>query len=100
MDGEAHFYGSLLFYGLFWLLTGAQNPGFLILGALFSMIGGAAPDILEPPTWPGHRGLLHLFGFFTIIIAIIFAPPQDVISLAISSFCVGYFSHFILDYLL
>ena len=45
------------------LRSDAQDSGELLLevagGALGGALGGRLPDILEPPTSPGHRGVAH-----------------------------------------
>ncbi|MFX0138047.1 MAG: hypothetical protein ACFFDN_30675 [Candidatus Hodarchaeota archaeon] len=100
MDGDSHLVGSIIFYGVYWLFTGFPKFGILLIGLLVSILGGTAPDMLEPPTWSGHRSIFHWIGILMIILALFFSPPRDPISIIISAFSIGYFSHFVLDYLI
>jgi len=81
-------------------MTSFPKLGILLLGSVAAILGGAAPDLIEPATWPGHRGIFHLLGFLAIFPVLILSPSTDILEIALASFFIGYFSHFILDYLM
>lgn len=42
----------------------------------FSYIGSRLPDVIEPPTWPGHRGLFHsAVGMASLAMAMLRSAP-------------------------
>ncbi len=103
-DRNGHAIGAFAFYlGYFILalLSSGMEDLFLafFIGLFVSQLGGVAPDIIEPPTWPGHRGFFHygvgLLSFFTTVL---FMFSFSIIGYSVASFSIGYFSHFILDY--
>jgi len=98
MNGDEHFFGSLTFNGIFWIVTNFPKVGVLLIGSIAAILGGAAPDLIEPPTWPGHRGIFHWLGGLAIIPVFLLNPYSDILEIILASFFLGYFSHFILDY--
>lgn len=104
MNSDEHMAGAFVFYLIYWtlttifLLTGV-SIGNLIFGSFFAILGGLAPDILEPPTWWGHRGVFHWLGFLSLIPILLATPSKNIPAVLVSSFFVGYLSHFVLDYL-
>lgn len=55
------------------LLSQGQSPENRFLecigGAIGGHCGGQAPDIIDPPTWPGHRSTAHSYAVGTITIS-------------------------------
>jgi len=98
MDGDEHFIGSLLFNAIFWILTSFPSIGILLIGSITAVLGGAAPDLIEPATWPGHRSIFHWLGVLAIFPVLLLSPYSDILEVMLASFFLGYFSHFILDY--
>ena len=102
-DGDTHAVGAFIFFIFYFILSLilAEKDDLLlqfIAGLFVSQLGGSMPDIIEPPTWPGHRGVFHYgVGFLTFIPALLLITSTNLLSFSIGSFSVGYFSHFILD---
>jgi membrane-bound metal-dependent hydrolase YbcI (DUF457 family) len=99
MNGDEHFIGSLVFNLIFWILTSFPSIGMLLVGSIGAVIGGAAPDLIEPATWPGHRGIFHWLGVLAIFPVLLLLPYSGILQILLASFFLGYFSHFILDYI-
>ena len=90
--------GSLLFGFLYWGLSSwRDSPGLLVVGLLFAALGGMMPDQLEPPTGPDHRGAWHYLGGLLSALPAYSMINAGAVGFVIGSFCVGYFSHFVLD---
>jgi len=99
MNREEHVLGALIFNFIYWIIPNNNGVAALMISSIFALWGGLAPDALEPPTWPGHRGGWHyVVGSISILPAIFFIN-SDLIPFVIGAFCLGYFSHFILDIL-
>jgi hypothetical protein len=99
MNRDEHFIGALLFNFAYWIIAAENTIGGLLISSIFACIGGLLPDVLEPPTWPGHRGFFHyVVGPISVIPAIVFIN-SSMLHFIGGSFCFGYFSHFILDIL-
>lgn len=103
MDSDEHMMGAFLFYLIYgslriFLLPIGISIGSFALGGFIAFLGGLAPDTIEPPTWPGHRGFFHyIVGPVSIIPAVVFLNATNIMIYSIGSFCLGYFSHFFLD---
>lgn len=105
MNSDEHSVGAFLFYLVYlglsivlWMVD--VSIGKLLVGFFMAIVGGLAPDIIEPPTWPGHRGFFHYtIGPANIIPALIFTNSTNLVLSSVDAFRMGYFSHFILDIL-
>ena len=100
MNGNEHSLGSLLLNIIFWFMTNFPKIGVLLIGSVAAILGGAAPDLIEPATWPGHRGIFHRLGFLAIFPVLLLSPYSNILEIMLASFFLGNFSHFILDYIL
>jgi len=99
MNKDEHILGALIFNFIYWMIAIHNGIAALLISSIFALCGGLAPDVLEPPTWRGHRGGWHYFaGSISVLPAIIFIN-SDLMLFVIGAFCVGYFSHLILDIL-
>jgi len=105
MNSDEHIAGAFLFNLVFSgskiILTGMKvSIGLHILSSITAILGGLSPDMIEPATSPRHRGVFHyLVGPLSIIPALLL-DSSDVLIFSVSSFFMGYFSHFCLDYLM
>jgi len=97
MNRDEHIIGALLFNFIYWIIAAENTIGGLLISSIFACVGGLLPDVLEPPTWPGHRGVFHYFFGPISIIPTLFFLNSTLILFAIGAFCLGYFSHFVLD---
>lgn len=97
-DSGEHQAGAFLFNTVYWLLSPANRDlGLLILSSAAALLGGATPDALEPPTWAGHRGDWHYIGGLLSALPSLALWQSEGIGFLIGAYCVGYFSHFVLD---
>ena len=99
MNREEHVLGALIFNFIYWMISNNNGVAALLISSIFALGGALAPDALEPPTGPGHRGGWHYFAGPISVLPAIFFINSDLMPFVISAFCVGYFSHFILDIL-
>ncbi|MDH5266493.1 MAG: hypothetical protein OEW62_02305 [Candidatus Bathyarchaeota archaeon] len=99
MNKDEHVLGALISNFVYWMIPLHNGIAALLISSIFALWGGLAPDALEPPTWRGHRGGWHYFAGPISILPAIFFVNSDLILFVIGAFCVGYFSHFILDIL-
>ena len=97
MNKDGHLFGAFVFNLIYWLIALDNTLLGFLTSCIFACLGGLFPDILEPPTWPGHRSIFHYFiGPISVIPAIYFINLSMLNFLA-GAFCFGYFSHFVLD---
>ena len=101
---KEHIAGAILFGLLYSILTlkkGLNNEAIFVETTLrsgISILGGLAPDVIEPPVSPRHRGFWHyIVGPCSGLFLLFLKPNSDSIQKAIGSFCSGYFSHWLLD---
>jgi len=99
MNRDGHIFGALVFNFIYWIMAIDHTIAGLLISCIFACCGGLIPDVLEPPTWPGHRGVMHYFVGPISILPAIFLFNSNSILFAIGAFSLGYFSHFILDIL-
>lgn len=99
MNRGEHILGALIFNFIYWMIPIHNGIATLLISSIFALCGGLVPDVLEPPTWRGHRGVWHYFVGPVIILPAIFFINSNSILFVIGAFCVGYFSHSILDIL-
>ena len=94
-----HMVGAFVFGVIYWVLSGFSGGLLLaIMGVVFALLGGMTPDTLEPADGPDHRSVFHwLVGFLIVIPAYLWISADGLLFVA-GSYCVGYFSHFVLDY--
>ena len=94
-----HIGGAFVFGAVYWVLSGfTGGVGVAILGVITALLGGMTPDILEPADGPDHRSVFHwLVGFLVAFPAYLWIGAGGLLFVA-GSYCVGYFSHFVLDY--
>jgi membrane-bound metal-dependent hydrolase YbcI (DUF457 family) len=97
-DAGEHQVGAFVANLLYWVISAWSGNFFvLLLSWVAAAFGGAAPDMLEPATWYDHRGAWHYaIGFFSIFPAIALLG-SNALGYFIGAFCIGYFSHFLLD---
>lgn len=97
MNRDEHLFGAFVFSLFYWFLATNNSLTGLLVTCIFACIGGLMPDVLEPATWPGHRGFFHyFFGPFCIVPALLFMNSSNLGFMG-GAFCFGYFSHFLLD---
>ena len=97
MNRGEHTTGGIILGGLIGLLFSPNSTHLLVL-VLTAIIGSWMPDILEPPTWPGHRGIFHYLGGPLAGAIVIFSLSPSATSYILGT-AAGYFSHFVLDYI-
>ena len=97
MNRDEHILAALIFNFVYWTIS--FNNGFmgLLMSSVFAFWGGLMPDMLEPPTWRGHRGVFHYVGRPLSILPTLLFLDSNLILFMVGGFCIGYFSHFILD---
>ena len=97
-DAGEHQAGAFVANLLYWVISAWSGDFFiLLLSWAFAALGGATPDLLEPATWYGHRGAWHyVAGFLSIFPAFILLGTNG-LGFVLGAFCIGYFSHFLLD---
>jgi len=97
-DAAKHQIGAFVADLVYWFISiWIGNIGLFLVSWIAAGLGGLAPDILEPPTWPGHRGLWHYIVGFLAVLPAIFMLKSNEFGFVIGAFCIGYFSHFVLD---
>ena len=77
----------------------------LSISALTAFSGAILPDIIERPTNPDHRKFFHSWFIFAVmfiasfVMAFVIIPIYDHLFYVypIFGFCLGYFSHLLLD---
>jgi len=93
-----HQIGSIALTGIYWILSPwTGSLPLALLGIGIGSIGGTLPDILEPATWPGHRGAWHYIGGILSLFPALALRNSTDIGFLVGCLCVGYFSHFLLD---
>ena len=99
-DAGEHQIGAIAAILIYWFFSVWNgNILMLLLGWIAAALGAAAPDILEPATWYGHRGAWHYAGGIVSFFPALFLLSSDALGYLIGAFCIGYFSHFLLDVL-
>jgi len=78
--------GSLFFSFIFWIMTSFPKIGVLLLGSVAAVFGGVAPDLIEPATWPGYRGIFHWLGFLAIFPVLLLFPSTNILEIVIAFF--------------
>jgi len=97
-DSGEHQIGAFVADIFYWVLsTWSGNIALLLLSWMAAVFGGAAPDMLEPATWYGHRGAWHYVAGFLALLPAMLMLKSNAIGFLIGAFCIGYFSHFLLD---
>jgi TRAP-type mannitol/chloroaromatic compound transport system permease small subunit len=94
-----HLGGAFLLWFLFNILF--YNPFFtsnFFMGLILAITGGAFPDIIEPPSNPRHRSIIHLLGAIALLIPFADRFVFETLDFLINSFLIGYGSHFLMDY--
>jgi hypothetical protein len=97
MNKDGHLFGAFLFNLVYWIIATENSLAGLLASCILACCGGLLPDVLEPPTWPGHRGVFHYVVGPISILPAIFLINSNLILFAGGAFCFGYFSHFVLD---
>jgi len=97
-NASEHQIGSGIFFLFYWITSPwISSLSLGLVGVILAFLGGMMPDILEPATWPGHRGLWHYLVGALVVIPAIALHSGNNSGFIIGSFCIGYFSHFVLD---
>jgi len=97
-NAPKHQAGAFFLNIVYWLLSpNSSSLPLFLLSSGSALIGGAMPDILEPATWPGHRGVWHYLGGVAALLPALSLWQSSNPRFLIGSFCVGYFSHLLLD---
>ena len=98
---EDHMIGAFVLNIAYWILSNWFPSIDLFIGSSFgALIGGLFPDMIEPPTWPGHRGAWHyLGGPLALLLALVLMNKEPASFIGGAAF-MGFVSHIIMDFLM